>query len=195
MTPARNSARFLRLAFSILAISVTFFLACSGDDEPTKPEPVVTEIADSLVFMRGGVPIDSMGTTPLVCCGLYDPGFVNERAMRIVLYDQANSKPGWQIIVLIDRAQPGATTALPTVVVPPSKIPAVSMFVADLGNELSSDMKGSAGTITVHSFSCDATKIQIHFSIDATLASELAGGATMDVTGAFQATFPAASCP
>jgi hypothetical protein len=53
----------------------------------------------------------------------------------------------------------------------------------------------STGTITVHSFSCDASKIQIHFSVDATLASEFAGGPTMDVTGTFEATFPAASCP
>ena len=152
-------------------------------------------IADSLVFTRAGATVVAMGTTPLVCCGLYDPGFVNEQAMRIVFHDPANQKPGWQILVLIDRAQPGATTVLPTSTVPPSKIPAVSMFVADLGNELSSDAEESTGSITVHSFSRDATSIRIHFSVDATLGSELAGGATMDVRGAFQATFPAASCP
>jgi len=197
MKPARTAApaKFLRAPLSILAIALTFFLACSGDDEPTKPQPVSTVIADSLVFLQGGVPIDSMGTTPLVCCGLYDPGFVNERAMRIVFYDPADQKPGWQILILTDRAQAGATTALPTSVVPPSKIPAVSMFAATLGDEFSSDAEESAGTITVHSFSCDATKIQIHFSVDATLASEFSSGATMDVTGAFEATFPAASCP
>jgi len=185
-------APFLRTSASILAIATTFLLACS-DDNPTKP--VATVIADSLTFISGGVPIDSMGTTPLVCCGLYDPGFVNERAMRIVFYDPANQKPGWQILVLIDRAQPGATTTLPTTVVPPSKIAAVSMFAATLSNEFSSDVEESAGTITVHSFSCDASKIQIHFSVDATLGSEFGGGGTLDVTGAFQATFPSASCP
>jgi len=182
----------LRACGAILAIAVTFLLACS-EDHTTKP--VATVIADSLVFISGGVAIDSMGTTPVVCCGLYDPGFVNERAMRIVFYDPADRKPGWQILVLVDRAQPGATTTLPTTVVPPSKIPAVSMFTATQGDELSSDAEGSAGTITVHSFSCDATKIQIDFSVDATLASEFGGGGTMDVTGSFQATFPAASCP
>jgi hypothetical protein len=192
MSSARNSPRFLRASLAVLATSVTLLLACS-DDNPTKP--VATMIADSLTFISGGVPIDSMGTTPLVCCGLYDPGFVNERAMRIVFYDPANQKPGWQILVLVDRAQAGAMTTLPTLVEPPSKIPAVSMFAATLGDELSSSAEESAGTITVHSFSCDASKIQIHFSVDATLASEFGGGGTMDVTGAFQATFPAASCP
>jgi len=187
-------SQFPRACATILAIALTFLLACS-EDHTTKPEPVATVIADSLVFISGGVPVDSMGTTPLVCCGLYDPSFVNERAMRIVFYDPADQKPGWQILILTDRAQAGASTTLPTSVVPPSKIPAVSMFVATLGNELSSDAEGSAGTITVHSFSCDATKIQVHFSVDATLASEFGGGPTMDVTGAFQATFPAASCP
>jgi len=192
MSSARNSARFLRASLAVLATSVTLLLACS-DDSPT--QPVATVIADSLTFISGGVPIDSMGTTPLVCCGLYDPGFVNERAMRIVFYDPANQKPGWQILVLIDQAEAGTTTTLPTTPMAPSRIPAVSMFAATLGDELSSDAEGSAGTITVHSFSCDASTIQIHFSVDATLASESGGGGTMDVTGAFQATFPAASRP
>ena len=193
MKPARN-ARFLHASLAILALAVTLALACS-DDHSTKPQPVVTEIADSLVFMSEGVPVDSVGTTPFVCCGLYDPGFVNERAMRVALYDPGNQQLGWQILVLIDRAQPGATTVLPTTVVPPSKVPPVSMFMGTAGNEYSTDAKGSAGTIVVHSFSCDATKIQIHFSIDATVASEFAGVGTMDVTGAFRATFPAAACP
>jgi hypothetical protein len=136
-----------------------------------------------------------MGTTPLVCCGLYDPSFVNERAMRVVLYDPANQKPGWQILILIDRAQAGATTTLPTTVVAPSKIPHVSMFVADFGNDLSSDTEESSGSITVHSFRCDATTIQIDFGVGATLGSEFAGGPAMDVRGTFQATFPMQSCP
>jgi hypothetical protein len=194
MECARNPLPAWRLIVpaGFVAIATTLLLGCSDHDHTTAP--VETVIADSLVFTQDAT-IVAVGTTPLVCCGLYDPGFVNERAMRIVLYDPANQKPGWQILVLVDRAQAGATTILPTSVVPPSKVPAVSMFAATLGNELSSDAEGSAGTITVHSFSCDATKIQIHFSVDATLGSELGGGATMDVTGAFQATFPAASCP
>jgi hypothetical protein len=190
--------RFWRASALILLVGVTLVVACKREHKPNVPILAETVIADSLVFTRAGSStLVSMGTTPLVCCGLYDPSFVNERAMRVVFYDPANLKPGWQILILTDRALAGATTTLPTVVVAPNKVEKVSMFVADLatGNELASDTNNSAGTITVHSFSCDASAIRIYFSVDATLGSEFAGGATMDVHGAFEATFPAASCP
>jgi hypothetical protein len=174
----------------ILAFAITLCAGC-GDDKST--DPARTVIVDSLVFTSPGGGGVAMGTTPLVCCGLYDPSFVNERAMRIVFYDEAGQKSGWQILVLIDHAQAGAVTVLPTVVVPPSKVPWVSMFVS--GGELSSDSAGSSGTITVQSFHCDASHMHIRFVADATLASELAGGPTMEVHGTFEATFPATTCP
>jgi hypothetical protein len=149
-------------------------------------------IADSLVFTSPGGGVVTMGTTPLVCCGLYDPSFVNERAMRIVFYDDTGQKSGWQVLVLLDHAQPGAVTVLPTTVVPPSKVPWVSMFVS--GGEQSSSSKGSSGTITVQSFHCEASHMHIRFVANATLASELAGGPTMEVHGSFEATFPTTSC-
>ena len=190
--------RLVRASVLVATAALVVVAACKREHKPNAPIPAETVIADSLVFTRAGsaTPVP-MGATPLVCCGLYDPSFVNERAMRIVFYDPALQKPGWQILVLIDRAQAGATTTLPTVVVAPSKVEKVSMFVADTptGNELASDTQESTGTITVHSFSCDASAIRIYFSVDATLGSEFAGGATMDVHGAFEATFPAASCP
>ncbi len=187
--------RLWRGAVSAAMVAATFVVACNSHHKPNAPVPVATVIADSLVFTRPDSTVVQMGATPLVCCGLYDPGFVNERAMRIVLCDPANQKAGWQILILTDRAQAGATVTLPTAPIPPSKVPAVSMFATALGSEWSSDTDGSTGTITVHSFGCDATSIRIYFSVDATLGSELAGGPTMDVHGAFQATFPATSCP
>lgn len=172
---------------------------CSDDDGPaanTAPgNPVQVSIADSLIFTRADSTVVAMGESTLVCCGLYDPGFVNERAMRIVRYDTGTPKPGWQILVLIDRAVAGAVTTLPTAVVPPSKVPYVSMFVADLANELSSETAGSSGTITVHSFSSTPARFGIDFSVDAVLGSEFGGGPSMRVQGTFQATFPAQSCP
>ena len=185
---AYSSARLVLAAAALL-------VACGKDDSPNAPGPVpATVVADSLDFKRPDSSVVVMGTTPLVCCGLYDPSFVNERAMRVVLYDSANQKPGWEILILIDRAQAGATTTLPTTVVAPSKVPRVSMFVADLGNELSSDTQESSGTITVHSFSCSPTTIQIDFSVDAILGSEFGDGPPMVVKGTFQATFPMQSC-
>jgi hypothetical protein len=197
--PYRPTTRIVFGFAQLLLIALAFLVGCDQhlkgnprDEFGPIPETVV---ADSLIFTRSGGTVVTTGTTPLVCCGLFDPGFANEHAIRIVMYDPANSKPGWEIIVLTDRAQAGATTTLPTVVVPPSKIPYVSMFVADLGNELSSDTQGSSGTITVHSFTCSPTTIQIDFNVDATLGSEFAGGPSMDVKGRFLATFPKVACP
>jgi hypothetical protein len=180
----------------LVLLAAALSIACDKDHGPNAIGPVPpTVITDSLAFTRADSTNVTMGATSLVCCGLYDPSFVNEQAMRIVMYDPANQKPGWQILILIDRAQAGAVTTLPTTVVPPSKVPYVSMFVADLGNELSSDTQESSGTITVHSFRCTPTTIQIDFSLDAILGSEFGGGPSMGVKGAFQATFPAQSCP
>lgn len=190
------TARVARFLSCLLLVAALLSMACGKDDRPNAPGPVpATVVIDSLVFQRADSTIVTLGATPLVCCGLYDPSFVNERAMRIVLYDPANQSSGWQILILIDRAQAGATTTLPTMVVPPSKVPYVSMFVADVGNDLSSDTQDSSGTITVHSFQCSSTAIQIDFSVDATLGSEFGGGPAMRVQGAFQATFPMQSCP
>jgi hypothetical protein len=186
--------RFLTL--SALAILV-LLTACGKDDpKPTEPnptpgDPITTAVVeDSLQFILGDTL--SMATTPLVCCGLYDPGFVNERAMRVVFYDAANQKPGWELLVLIDRAQQGEVATLPTSVVSPSKVSRISMFVPI--NEYSSDAQGSSGTITVHSFSCTSTAIQIHFSVDAVLHSEYWDGGSIRVQGTFHGTFPPSAC-
>src|SRR6266850_1537368 len=174
---------------------VTLLLAACNSSNPVAPGPVTASVTDSLAFTRAGssTPV-TVGATPLACCGLYDPSFVNEHAMWIVMYDPA-VQTGWQILILTNRAQAGAVTTLPTAIVAPSKVPYVSMFVADSLNELSSDTEESSGTITVHSFSCSGTAIQIDFSVDATLGSESANSPAMDVKGTFRATFPMQSCP
>jgi hypothetical protein len=182
-------------ALLVVAVAAAALTVACNHHKSTAPGLAGTAIADSLVFTRPDLSVVEMGTAPLVCCGLFDPSFVNERAMRVIFYDPASAKPGWQIIVLIDRAQAGATITLPTVVVPPSRVPAVEMFVADIGNELSTSSGASSGTLTVHSFHCDASSIQIYFTVNAALGSELAGGPFMSVHGAFRATFPAAACP
>jgi hypothetical protein len=69
------------------------------------------------------------------------------------------------------------------------------MFATGIGSEWSSDTEESSGTITVHSFQCTTTTMQIDFSVDAILGSELAGGPSIGVQGTFHATFPRLSCP
>ena len=185
-----RTASFLVL---ILVLGLALVTAC-GDDEPTRPK-VATTIADSLVFMRADSLALDMGDTPLVCCGLFDPSFANEEAIRLVMWDPSYQKPGWQIIILIDHVAAGQTFTLPAQTVPPSKIPPVELFVADDPNELSSEEEDSSGSITVHSLQCSATTIQIDFSVDGILGSEFGDGPTMRVRGRFQGTFPKTSCP
>src|SRR5690349_8862506 len=123
-SPHPVTPRLLRAAALVAMVAATLTVACNHH-KSTAPGLAGTAIADSLVFTRPDLSVVDMGTAPLVCCGLFDPGFVNERAMRIIFYDPAQVKPGWSIIVLIDHAQAGTTIHLPTVVVPPSRVPAV----------------------------------------------------------------------
>jgi hypothetical protein len=186
----RLSPRRLLLPVAVL----TLFAACGKDEKnPVTPVTATTIETDSLQFMLGDSVLE-MGSTSLACCGLYDPSFVNERAMRVLFYDPAGQKPGWQILILIDHAQQGETVSLPTVVEPPSKIPRISMFATTLGNDVSSNAAASTGTITVHSFRCTSVAIHIDFSVDAVLGSELGGGGSITVQGTFRATFPPRSC-
>lgn len=179
----------------ILIAAAALSVGCSQDEVPTAPGPAPkTVITDELVFHRADSTIVTMGTTPIVCCGIYDPAFVNEHALEIVMFDQATQRPTWRILLLTDHAQAGATTTLPTTFVPPSKVPYVSMFATDQANQVESDQSASVGTITVHSFSCTPTFIRIDFDIDAVLASVFAVGTPMRVQGRFRATFPAQSC-
>jgi hypothetical protein len=189
-------ARVARYTTRILIVAAALSVACSQDEVPTTPGSApTTEIDNSLVFHRADSTIVTMGTGAVVCCGIYDPTFVNERAMQIAIHDVFNPVPFWQFLLLTEHAQAGTVTMLPTTLVPPSKVSYVSMFVADTGNQMSSDQAASTGTITVHSFSCTPTSIRIDFDVDAVLASEFAVGAPMRVKGRFRATFPAESCP
>lgn len=179
----------------ILIAAAALSVACSQDEAPTTPGPAPkTVIEDSLVFQRADSTIVTMGTTPIVCCGIYDPSFVNEHALEIVMFDQATQRPTWRILLLTDHAQAGATTTLPTTFVSPSKAPYVSLFATDYPNQVNSDQSASVGTIIVHSFSCTPTSISIDFNIDAVLASEFAVGTPMRAKGRFRAILPAQSC-
>ena len=169
--------------------------ACRDHKSPVEPEPFPgTSIENSLVFTREDSTTVTMGTSYYGCCGLYDPSFVNERAIRIVLYDPNGLGGGWQILILVDRATAGATTTLPTSTVAPSKIPYVSIFATNPSGEWSSDAVASSGTIIVHSFECSWSTIRVDFSVNATLGSELAGTKPIRVQGTFRATLPALAC-
>jgi hypothetical protein len=178
----------------LLVLGVACCVACGDHHGPNEPEPFPgISIENALAFEAADSTAIATGATPYACCGLYDPSFVNERALRLILYDPANQAAGWQILILIDRAVAGDTTSLPTMVVAPSKVPRVSMFVTTLNGEWNSDAEESSGSIVVHSFQCTFSTIRVDFSVDAVLGSELAGP-TIRVKGTFRATLPAQSC-
>jgi hypothetical protein len=191
----------LRLWMLPVMISLLSFLpACGDDDGPpptglqnTSPSPSPSPepepfMEDSLVFGTGTL----MGDELLTCCGLYDPGFVNEPAIQVMLYDPAGQKDAWSIILLTEVATAGTVYTLPIDNVAPHRIPAVLLFVHR--GEYSSEPEEASGTITLHSFACGATTTSVDFSVDATLQSEYHDGGQITVKGRFRAAFPKNPC-
>lgn len=191
----------MRRGWLILALlGLVVFLSACGDDNrgghpmtpPTSPPPSPF-VEDSLVFRTAGGTVIEMGDSAITCCGLYDPGFINERVIRIIYYDPTLQKQSWVIEILIDATAPGSVHTLPTHPVPPHAVPYVTLF-AHFG-EYSSSEELASGTITLHSFECGATTTSVDFSVDATLESETMHGSTITVQGRFRAVYPRNECP
>jgi hypothetical protein len=191
----------MRRGWLILALfGLVVFLSACGDDNrgghpmtpPTSPPPSPF-VEDSLVFRTAGGTVIEMGDSAITCCGLYDPGFINERVIRIIYYDPTLQKQSWVIEILIDATAPGSVHTLPTHPVPPHAVPYVALF-AHFG-EYSSSEELASGTITLHSFGCGATTTSVDFSVDATLESETMHGSTITVEGRFRAVYPRNECP
>jgi len=187
-----------RLIPALLGLVV--LLSACGDDNrggrpmtaPTSPPPSPF-VEDSLVFRTAGGTVIEMGDSAITCCGLYDPGFINERVIRIIYYDPTLQKQSWVIEILIDATAPGSVHALPTHPAPPHAVPYVTLF-AHFG-EYSSSEELASGTITLHSFECGATTTSVDFSVGATLESETMHGSTITVEGRFRAVYPRNECP
>jgi hypothetical protein len=193
MVPTRTLRAWLPPAL----LGLLLLSACSEDEKkyPTAPPPPPPTpfVEDSLVFRHLDGSVIEMGDSTLNCCGLFDPGFVNEEAIRVIYYDPALQKNSWQFIVLTGATTPGSVHTLPTLPVAPHRIPAVSLFVH--GGEYSSNTELATGTITIHSFECATSTMSVDFSVDAVLDAEPAGGGQITVQGRFRAVFPRTACP
>ncbi|HEX5030299.1 MAG TPA: hypothetical protein VFX78_02435 [Candidatus Eisenbacteria bacterium] len=187
----------LRIGQLLVLGGLAILPGCSDDDHgsksitPTKPPPTPF-VEDSLVFRTSGGSVIEMGNSAITCCGFYDPGFINERTMRVMYYDPTLQEKSWVIQILIDAAGQGATYTLPANPVPPHKVPTVTLF-AHFG-EYSSDEEMASGTITLNSFECGASTMSVDFSVDATLESETSHGSTISVQGRFRAVYPKTEC-
>jgi hypothetical protein len=176
--------------------------ACGGDDGgdetfPTEPDstgpPPTPFVEDSLVFRRLDGSVIEMGGSSLHCCGLYDPGWANEHAIRVMYWPPTLQTNSWSITILTGATAPGSVHTLPINVVRPHKVPAVQLFVH--GGEYSSETDEASGTITLHSFECAASTMSLDFSVDAVLDSEYSDGSQVTVQGRFRAVFPRTACP
>ena len=193
-----NRTVFRLWMLPVILSLLSFLPACSSNDDPdptdllsnTSPEPTPF-VEDSLVF-RSGQTIIEMGDSTLTCCGLFDPGFANEPAIRVMFYDPTLQKNSWSITILTEAITPGSVHTLPIGVVAPHKVPAVLLFVH--GGEFSSEPEEASGTITLHSFACGATTTSVDFSVDATLQSEYWDGGQITAKGRFRAAFPKHAC-
>ena len=187
----------LRIGQLLVLGGLAILPGCSDDDHssksmaPTKPPPTPF-VEDSLVFRTSGGSVIEMGDSVLTCCGFYDPGFINERAMRVIYYDPTLQEKSWVLEILIDAAGQGAVYTLPTHPVAPHKVPYVTLF-AHFG-EYSSSEELASGTITLNSFECGASTMSVDFSVDATLESETSHGSTITVQGRFRAVYPKTEC-
>jgi len=188
MAPIRKRRAWLLPAL----LGLVLCTGCGDDDTPTKPPPTPF-VEDSLVFEQLNGSVIEMGDSTLTCCGPFDPSFVNEDAIRVILWDPTLQKNSWQLLILTGAATAGSVYTLPTTTVAPHRVPAVSLFVH--GGEYSSSTEKASGKITVHSFECGASTISVDFSVDAFLYAELAGGGWIAVRGRFRAVFPKAFCP
>jgi hypothetical protein len=190
MVPTRKLRAWLLPAL----LGLVLLPACSEDEKkyPTAPPPTPF-VEDSLVFQRMDGSIIEMGDSTLNCCGLFDPGFVNEEAIRLIYWDPTLQKNSWQILILTGATRPGSVYTLPTAPVVPHKMPTVSLFVH--GGEYSSDTELASGTITIHSFECATSTMSVDFTVDAVLDAELAGGGQITVHGRFRAVYPRTTCP
>jgi hypothetical protein len=196
MLPRRSFRRWATPILLGLAVSLS---GCSSDGgggadttkPPTSPPPSPF-VEDSLVFRSGGNAIE-MGDSAITCCGLYDPGFINERVIRVMYHDPTLQKQSWVIEILVDATTQGSVHTLPTHPVPPHAVPDVTLFVHS--GEYSSSEELASGTITLHSFECGTSTTSVDFSVDATLESETSHGSTITVQGRFRAAYPRTDCP
>ncbi len=158
--------------------ALLLFAACDDDEVPTRPMPNL--LRNTLTFVRQDSTQIPIGTVYAVCCAVWEPGFIDKQALKILFYDPANQLGGWKLFLLPNEAARDSTYTLPTAEAGQSH---VSMFVVDPnGNELNSDVMESAGSITLHSFSC-GPPVRADVTVDAVLGSEFGGGPPIRVQG------------
>jgi hypothetical protein len=113
-------------------------------------------------------------------CGPWEEGNVAEPTVHVLVGD---ASARWEFRVVQRDVEPGATLSFPNTFIWDQPRGA-DMFVHAPPNELSSQVTESSGAVMVEGLDCSAGG-GIHFTVEATLASELAGLPSVTVTGHF----------
>jgi hypothetical protein len=178
-----NRPEMTRNAVALVVIAISLLTTACNKAKPTSPGPGTgtNSVSNSVRFTRQDSSVIVMGPAYAICCAIWEPGYVDKMAFKILFYDSLGVQGGWKLFLLLDEAKQDTSYALPTTGVGQSH---VSMFVFDLetGNEANSAQSVSSGTITLHSFSC-GPPVRIDATVDAVLGSELGGGAPIRAQG------------
>ncbi len=170
--------RAVTAAALLLVLPVVF--GCSDDGGGSSAGPGANSVDNNLVFSYDAGSIIKTGREYAICCGIWEPGYNDKYTLKIFFYDLEQQDAAWKIFFVVNEIATGSSYSFAE-----SGLP-LTMFVINFGddNELSSDHPQSTGTVTVESFSC-GPPVEISFSIDATLASELSGMPPVAVSGDF----------
>ncbi|NIO00723.1 MAG: hypothetical protein GTO42_01070 [Candidatus Latescibacteria bacterium] len=164
-----------------VALSLLLALSCSEDEKGGSPTgPRINSVDNNLVFKYQSGREIQMGSDYAICCGIWEPGYIDKNALKIFFYDPSFQQSFWKLFIVVDELTVDSTYSLPTNGSP------VSMFFVDFSNsnELYSHEPESSGSITVYSLDC-GPPVKLVFSIDATVGSEYAGMPSVDVSGYF----------
>lgn len=166
----------------IVAAAVLFVLSVScSEDNPSKPNQ--NSIDNNMAFEYQNEEPITMGSNYAICCGIWDPGYIDKNAIKIFFYDPSFQRSFWKLFVV-----PGEVTIDSTYTLPLDYSP-ILMFLVDVktSNELSSNEPESSGTITFSVLDC-GPPVTISVTIDALLDSEFGGMPPVQVTGSFSCT-------
>ncbi len=170
-----------------LIVLAAFFGGACRSGYSTRPLPPGTNaVSDGFLFTREDGTVIQMGGTYAVCCSTWEPGTINREALKIFYYDTTKRRSYWKMFLITSQIRPDSALTLPTPK-PGQGTLAIAATDVSSGNQASSELPGSSGTVTVHSFAC-GPPTSIDATVDAYLGSKAPGGGRIRMRGRFTGT-------
>ncbi len=160
----------------LIVLGAVLLIACGGGGVDT--------VGNDLTFVPEDGPSVTMGTNMAICCGPWEAGYDERDTLKLFYYNRDLTRAFWKLFIDLDAITLGQPISLPSGDYSP-----LNMFVHDGrpignvdGNELSSSVDLSSGTITLHALSCDSP-LQLNATVDVVLGSEYGDTESMAVRG------------